>query len=114
MIIQERGWPTYLQGKITTIRLWHQRLGYASNARIIQASKLVDRIDLDKEKPTNTYKKQDSNSEPENDKNIDSDVDKLVPIYKGIDVNDEMELYDTCIESKHTRIVKSIWMISII
>lgn len=74
--------------------------------KIIQASKLVDGIDLNEEKSTNANEKPDSSSELENNENIDSDIDKLVRIHKAIDVNNKIELCDTCVENKHTRIVK--------
>ena len=46
MLVKGRGRPTYRLSSNPQIRLWHQRFGHASNARVIQASKLVDGIDL--------------------------------------------------------------------
>lgn len=34
-------------------------------------------------------------------------MDKLAPIYKTINVNVEAKFYNTCIESKHIRIIQS-------
>lgn len=107
MIVQGRGRPTYFQSQNPKTRLWHRRFGHASNARIIQASKLVDGIDLNEEEPTNANEEQHSSSGSESDENIDSDVDKPAPIHEAINVNSEMELCDTCVESKNTKIVKS-------
>ena len=41
-----RGRPTHLVSKNKKVRIWHRRLGHASNAQIIRASKLVDGIDI--------------------------------------------------------------------
>ena len=46
MLVKRRRRPTYLLSKNLQIRLWHRRLEYASNARIIKASKLIDGIDI--------------------------------------------------------------------
>ena len=48
MLVRERGRSTYLFNSNPQIRLWHCRLGHASNARVIQASKLIDGIDLER------------------------------------------------------------------
>lgn len=36
--------PTYFVSHIKKICIWHQRFGYASNVKIIRASKLLDGI----------------------------------------------------------------------
>ena len=46
MLVRGRGRPTYLLSPDPQTRLWHRRLGHASNARVAQASKLVDGINL--------------------------------------------------------------------
>ena len=46
ILVKERGRPTYLLSKNPQIRLWHQQLGQASNARVIETSKLVNGIDI--------------------------------------------------------------------
>ena len=100
MIIQRRGRPTYLQSYNLKIRLWHQYFGHVSNARIIQASKLVDGINLNEEELTNANEEQNTSSGSKNNENVDFDTEKAILIHKAIDVNDETEQYNTCIESK--------------
>ena len=56
MAITGRGRPTHLVSLNKHIRLWHWRLAYASNARVVRASKLVDGIDLGPEKKYNLAK----------------------------------------------------------
>ena len=109
MLVQGRGRPTYLLSSNPQIRLWHRRLGHASNAKIVQVSKLVDGIDLEEITTEPIDEPQSSNSEPESD----SDVDKPSPINKGMELNiDGVEKpCEACIESKHTRIVNSKRMI---
>lgn len=46
MAIKGRGRPTHLVNHNKRIRIWHRRLAHASNARVIRASNLTDRIDL--------------------------------------------------------------------
>ena len=105
MLVQSRGLPTYLLSSNPQIRLWHRQLGHISNARVVQVSKLVDRIDLKEITIEPIDKPQSSDSEPESD----SDVDKLSPINKSMElnINNVEELCKACIKSKHTRIVKS-------
>ncbi len=103
MIIQGRGRPTYLQSQNPQINLCHRRFAHASNARIVQASNLVDGINID----VNTDEKQPLSSDSETE-DVESDFDEPVIINKIIDTSSETaELYDACIESKHTRIVKT-------
>ena len=75
MLVQGRGRLTYLLSSNPQIRLWHRRLSHASNARVIQASKLVDGIDLGEAiGPDN--KLYSSDSEPDNENNkSDKDAD---------------------------------------
>ena len=107
MINQERDQPNYFQSKNLKFKLWYRHFGYASNTRIIQALKLMDEIDLDKEEPINANEEQNPNARLENNKNVDSDIDKTVPIHKVMDINNEIELCNICVESKHIKIVKS-------
>lgn len=103
MLVQKRVWRTYLLSSNLKIRLWHYRLGHASNVRVVQASKLVDEIDL-KELSGLANKLYSSNSESNND----SDADILnvpAPINK---ITQGMEkFYEAYIESKYIRIIKS-------
>lgn len=46
MLVKRRGRSTYLFNFNLQICFWHCHLGYASNTRVIQASKLVDGINL--------------------------------------------------------------------
>lgn len=46
MLSKRRGKPTYLLNKNLQIRLCHQQLGYVSNAKVIEAFKLTDGIDI--------------------------------------------------------------------
>lgn len=46
MLSKERGRPIYLLSKNLQIRLWHQQLGHLSNAKVIEAFKLTDKIDI--------------------------------------------------------------------
>ena len=105
ILVRGKGRPTCLLNSNPQIRLWHCRLGHASNVRIVQVSKLVDRINLGEIIIEPIDELQSSDFEPESD----SDADKLFPINKAMELNiDSMEeLCKACIESKHIRIVKS-------
>ena len=83
MLVRVRGRPTYLLNSNPQIRLWHCQLGHTSNAKVIQVSKLVDKIDLGEITTEPIDEPQSSNSEPESD----SDVNKLFPINKVIELN---------------------------
>ena len=110
ILMQGKGQPTYLLSSNPHIRFWHCRLGHASNARVIQASKLIDGIDLGEAiGPDNKLYSSDSEPYDENNKS-DKDADsKPTTINKTTEynLNGVEELCETCIESKHTRIVKS-------
>lgn len=41
MMTQGRGRSTYLISKNKKVKIWHQRLGHASNARVIKALRLL-------------------------------------------------------------------------
>lgn len=47
MALRRKRRLTHLVSQNKKIRIWHQRLGYASNIGLIYASKLVDEIHLD-------------------------------------------------------------------
>ena len=95
----------YLLSFNPQIRLWHRRLGYASNVKVVQVSKLVDRIDLRKITTKPIDKPQSSDFEPKSN----SDTNKPSFINKAIELNIYYmeKLCKTCIKSKHTRIIKS-------
>lgn len=112
MIIQRRKCSIYFQSQITQIRLWHYRFGYRSNAKIIQASKLVDGTNLKKKSKNsetdNIHENQLLSSDSKTNKYINSDLDKPTIINKATNINIKIaKLYDTYIESKHIRIVKA-------
>lgn len=46
MLVKRRRKLIYLFNKNPQIRLWYRKLGYASNARILKASKLTNGIDI--------------------------------------------------------------------
>lgn len=109
MIVQKRGQPTYLLSLNPQIRLWQRRLSYASNARVIQASKLVDKIDFaEATEPDNEPHFSDSEVDNENNKSEDDAYRKPININKKMEynLNDVKELCEACIKSKHTRIIK--------
>lgn len=88
-------------------QLWHWCLGHASNVRVVQASKLIDGINLgevigpDNETPS-------SYSELDNE-DSDADVDNKPTTINEATENDLKcikQLYKAYIKSKHIRIVK--------
>ena len=50
MALRGRGRATHLVSKNRRIRIWHRRLGHASNARAIRAAILVDGINFQRAK----------------------------------------------------------------
>lgn len=46
MLVKRRSRPTYLLSIDLQMKLWYQQPGYASNTRIVKASKPIDRIDI--------------------------------------------------------------------
>lgn len=46
ILVKDQGQPIYLLSKNPQIRLWYRKLGYASNARVIEESKLNNGIDI--------------------------------------------------------------------
>ena len=110
MIAQGRGWPIYLLNKDPEVRLCHCRFTHASNALIIQTFKLVDRIKLSDTATNNSNDDQFSlDSEADNGEKSEPDIDMHITPTPAL-LNKIMEsiedLCDTCIESKHTRIIK--------
>lgn len=117
ILTKERSKSTYLLNKNLQIRLWHQQLEYASNAKIVIISKLVDRIDItiDKSQQEECFSSdfEDNNKneilEPCSD-NFSAFTTTLlnkITNTSSIDLNDNIEqLYDSCIKSKHTKIVR--------
>ena len=98
MLVKGKEKPTYQLSSNIQIRLSYQRFGYASNARVILTSKLVNRIDL---REIGTVDKPHSFDSKSFDSNAEA-------INKAIEHNlrEMEELCEVCIESKHRRIVK--------
>lgn len=90
------------------MRLQHHCFANISNAQIIQAFKLVYEIKLSKAAISNSNNNQfSSNSEADNEKRYEPNVDMyitLAPLNKIITII--KDFCNTCIKSKHIRIVK--------
>lgn len=46
MLVKEGRRSTYFLSKNLQIKLWHRRFGYTSNARVVGAFKLTNKIDI--------------------------------------------------------------------
>lgn len=120
MLMKWRGKSTYLLSINPQIRLWHRRLGLASNARVVEASKLTDGIDITIEEGLEIQEEPfSSNSEVDDeDKNSEQSPTSNTPLIlvttllnkvtsTGINPNHSIEqLCDFYIESKRTKIVR--------
>lgn len=79
ILMKDRDRPTYLVSKNPQIKLWYKRLGYIYNARVIEASKLTDGIDImikdsqqkiEEQFSSNSGKEMENeNSKPDSDNN---------------------------------------------
>ena len=114
-LVKKRGRSIYLISKNTQIRLWHRRLGHASNTRVIEISKITDSIEImiDKSQYKNKDKCLSSDYKSEADKDINStssennnkpEPSTATQLNQVTDLNEIEELYDSCIKSKHTKI----------
>lgn len=103
MLVQRRSRPTYHLIANPKIWLWNYHLKYASNARVVQASKLVDRIDLREAIGFNKSYSSDAKLKNENFNN------QLITINKAIENKSKYieQLCKSYIKSKHIQIVKS-------
>ena len=120
MLVKGRGRPTYLLSKNPQIKLWHRRLGHASNAKVVEAFKLNDGIDITIEKGQqiqeepfsfdSNFNDEDKNSEPSPASNTPPTPATMLlnkVTSTGTDPDHSIEqLCDPCIESKHKKIVK--------
>ena len=116
MLIKGRWKPTYLLSKNPKIRFWHRRLEYTSNTRVIEAPKLIDdiniTIDKDQQEDRFSLNYKNDNKNPESSpispiiSTTTSTTTILLKIIKIIYLNVVKQLYNPCIESKHTKIVK--------
>ena len=105
MIIQGKGRPTYLQSKSRKIRLWHRRMGHASNARIVRASRMLEGMTVDDD---DTIIDNDSNSSTDGSDNESLENEKRNESTNMAMITQEPdfdELCDPCIGSKHTQII---------
>lgn len=117
-----RGRPTHFISKNKKIRIWHRRFGHVSNARVVKTSKLVDGIDLDRNKYNFTEVFIDSDTKDKNDTiNLDNSFNLDFPctavkfIANATVTKQETpsssntfafnQLYNPCIGSKLTSIV---------
>lgn len=123
MQVTGRGRPTHLVSKNKRIRIWHRRFAYASNARIIRASKLLTGMgNFNKEyNPTKIYSdSEQSNSSSDNDDDHADNADKTsrdtataTPsnstmsslLALSASDNDFDSLCTPCISSKQTRVL---------
>lgn len=105
--MQRRGQPTYLLNLNLQIWLQYQYFDHASNAKVIQAFKLVDRINLG-EILGLVDKLHSFNSKSDNNSNTETTY-KPAFINKAIEYNlgDVKEFCKICIKSKYTRIINS-------
>ena len=109
MIIKEKSWLTYLFSSNPQICLWYHRLGHTNNVKIIQTSKLIDKIDLGGEvNSKNQFHSSNSKFEEEDNKKLNTNTEnKFVLIYKLNKNSDNIkQLYKIYIEGKYIRIVK--------
>lgn len=118
--MKKRSRSTYLLSKNPRIRFWYQQLGHLSNARVVEAFKLTDRIDITIEKSQQIQEEPfSSNFKVDNeDKNSKSSLasnTSLAPattllnkvISTSINPNYSIELLcDPYIKSKNIKIVK--------
>lgn len=112
MFVQKKSRFTYLLSSKPKIQLQHHRFGYASNIKVVQASKLVDGIDLGN-KSGFIDKSYFSDSKPDSNSDVDVDIPASINKTTEHDSEDIKELYKACITSKHTKIFKSKKMILI-
>ena len=120
MLSKGKDRPTYLLSKNPQIRLWHQRLGHASNTRVVEAFKLTDGIDITIEKSEQIQEEPfSSDSEVDNkDKNSElsttsntSSAPTITLLNKvtSTGTNPDQSVEQLCnpyIESKYTKIVR--------
>ena len=105
MIIQGKGRPTYLQSKSRKIRLWHRRMGHASNARIVRASRMLEGMTVD---DNDTIIDNDSNSSTDGLDNKSLENEKRNKSTNMAIITQELdfdELCDPCIGSKYKQII---------
>lgn len=103
MLIQGRGQLIYYLSINPKIRLWDHRFRHTSNARVVQAFKLVNKIDFGE--ATSFNESHFSDFKPEN-KNSDNKLTIINKVTEN-DLKCIEQLCEACIKCKYTRIVKS-------
>lgn len=106
ILIKEKDQLTYFFNSNLQIYLWHHYLGYTSNTKIIQASKLVNRIDFEDiskvtKKPYSSNSESDNNSD-NNGNNQSTLINKVI----SYNIKYIKKLYKVGIKSKYIKIVK--------
>ncbi len=93
----------YLLSPKQQIRLWHCRLGHASNIRVIQTSKLADGINFGGEISSDD-EVFSSNSKPDKEdaKNESAPINEVIDSLGIIE-----QLYVAYVKSKYIRMIKS-------
>lgn len=105
-----KGRPTHLVSKNKKVRIWHRRLGHASNARVIRVSKLVDGINIENNEydPTKVFIDSDTEN---NDDTSDTPIvsDPTAPPELAANASETNSDFDhicgQCVGSKSTRVV---------
>lgn len=107
MLLRRRSRPIYLFSSNFQIQFWYCHLDYAHNVRVIQVSKLGNRINF-RDLPKVIKESYSFNSKSDNNFNKDSN-NRPAPINKVTNYNIEgiEKLCKACIANKHIRIVKS-------
>lgn len=105
-----RGRPTHLVSKNKKVRIWHRRLGHASNARVINAFKLVDGIDIKANEYDPTKVFIDSDTEDDDDTSGTPIVSgPTAPPELAASASETNSVFDhicgPCVGSKSTRVV---------
>ena len=102
--------PTHLVSKNKKVQIWHRRLGHASNARVIRASKLVDGINI----KDNEYDPTEVFIDSDTENNDDTSGTPIVsgptaPPELAASASETNSVFDhicgPCVGSKSTRVV---------
>lgn len=100
-----RGRPTHLVSKNKKVRVWHQRFGHASNARIVRASKLLtgmENFNNNSYDPTDVYS---DSEQSEFEYECDHDNEAKASLLAPPPDKDFDSICTPCIASKQTRVV---------
>ena len=117
MLVKGQSRPTYLLSKNPQIKLWHRRLRHASNARVMEISKLDNEINITIEDDLLTENLSSDSGMDDKDRckdmgqtlNANNKHERLSPLMAIINNPDNSEikkLWDSYIKSKHTKIVR--------